>query len=261
MSANGNLPNEIYLSHVERDGATMAAIADTIPLDTQVPSCPDWTLRDLMVHTGVVHRHKAEIVRDGWVDGQPARPLGPDRDLITWFEEGVADLITVLRTADLTKPSWTWCAHDHTADWWVRRMAHETAIHRSDAELSAGFVPRLDDALGVDGADEVITESMMGGPDWGTVTPADRVFELRAGGSSWVLRTAVFAGTSPQSGTTYTDLETLMHDDGEPEMVVDTDGSTLDLWLWGRGTLPATAVSGDPDLAVQVRELAAQVTQ
>ena len=260
MSDYSWLSDDVYLRSVERDAATIAAIADTVPIDTPVPSCPEWTLRDLVVHTGIVHRHKTKVVSDGLVDGPPPQPLAPDGDLIAWFEEGVAGLVAVLRMADLDQPSWTWCAHDHSARWWVRRMAHETAIHRADAELAAGFVPELDQALGVDGVDEVINESMVGGPDWGTVTPTDRVFELRAGGRSWRLRTGVFAGTSPHSGTAYTDLATLVFDHAEPEMVVDTDGSTLDLWLWGRGSLPADAVTGDEDLADRVRELAAQAT-
>ncbi|MGI9528375.1 MAG: hypothetical protein ACR2NG_01585, partial [Acidimicrobiia bacterium] len=131
----------------------------------------------------------------------------------------------------------------------------------ADAELAGGLVPELDQALAVDGADEVINESLVGGPSWGSVTPGDRVFELSAGGRSWRLGTATFSGTSPRSGETYTDLGTFVFDDGEPEMVVNTDGSTLDLWLWGRGELPSGAVSGDRDLVAQVRGIAAEATQ
>jgi uncharacterized protein (TIGR03083 family) len=262
MSEDTWLDDDAYLRSVERDAATIAAIADIVPLDSPVPSCPGWDLRDLIVHTGIVHRHKAALVRDEWVDDQPDEPHGPmGADLIVWFEEGVADLVTVLRNADVTKPSWTWCTHEHPARWWIRRMAHETAIHRADAELAGGLVPELDQMLAIDGADEVINESLVGGPEWGTVTPGDRVFALRAGGRTWGLRTATFSGTSPRSGQTYTDLGTFIFDDAEPEMMVDTDGSTLDLWLWGRGGLPSGAVSGDKDLVAQVREIAAQATQ
>ncbi len=262
MSEDTWLDTDAYLRSVERDAATMAAIADIVPLDSPVPSCPDWDLRELIVHTGIVHRHKAALVRDAWVDSQPERPHGPfGADLIVWFEEGVADLVTVLRNADLTQPAWTWCVHEHSARWWVRRMAHETAIHRADAELAGGLVPELDQELAVDGADEVINESLVGGPAWGTVTPKDRVFELRAGDRSWRLRTATFSGTSPRSGEKYTDLGTLVFDDGQPDTVIDTDGSALDLWLWGRGDLPSGAVSGDSDLVAQVRDIAAQATQ
>lgn len=262
MSEDTWLDDDTYFRSVERDAATMAAIADVVPLDSPVPSCPDWDLRELIVHTGIVHRHKAELVRDEWIDGQPDRPDGPlGADLIVWFEEGVADLVTVLRNADLSRPSWTWCAHEHSTRWWLRRMAQETAIHRADAELAGGLVPEIDQALAVDGADEVINELLVGGPAWGTVAPSDRVFELRAGGRSWGMRTATFSGTAPWSGETYTDLGTFVFDDGEPELVVDTDGSTLDLWLWGRGDLPSGAVNGDADLVAQVREIAAQATQ
>ena len=261
MTVDSSLELDDYLRSVECDAATMAAIADTIPLDSPVPSCPDWTLNDLMIHTGRVHRHKAAVVRDGWLDGPAPQPDGPSGDLVEWFEDGVAELVTVLRTADLSRPSWTWCAHDHTADWWVRRMAHETAIHRADAELAVGMTPTLDDELGADGADEVINEMMVGGPAWGSVTPADRRFELRAGGRTWMLRTASFSGTSPHSGTVYENLPTLVAGGGVPEMIVDTDGSTLDLWLWGRGQLPPSSVSGALDLVDWVRDLAAEATQ
>lgn len=261
MTDDHTLGLEVYLRSVERDAATMAAIADTIPLDTPVPSCPEWTLNDLMIHTGRVHRHKAAVVRDGWLDGPAPQPEGPSGDVVLWFEDGAAELVAVLRTSDLSKPSWTWCVHEHSADWWVRRMAHETAIHRADAELAAGMIPTLDEALGEDGADEVINEMMVGGPEWGSVTPADRRFELRAGGRKWLLRTASFSGTSPVSGTVYANLPTLVHDDGDPEMVVETDGSTLDLWLWGRGPLPPAAVSGDLQLVDWVRNLASEATQ
>jgi uncharacterized protein (TIGR03083 family) len=258
------MDNNAYLRSIERDSAVIAAVADRIPLDTPVPSCPEWTLRDLVVHTGVVHRHKTEIVRDGWLDEGPPEPDGPDipdGDIAGWFRVGVVDLLDTFDTADLTQPSWTWCDHDHTADWWVRRMAHETAIHAADAQLAASEVPSLDPRLGVDGVDEILDEMMVGGPAWATITPRDRVFALEAEDRRWVLRTAYLSGTSPVTGNTYEDVDTLVRDDGAPEAVVRTDPSTLDLWLWGRISLTEDAVAGDSDLVLHVRELAAEATQ
>jgi hypothetical protein len=70
-------------------------------LATAVPSCPSWQVKDLLRHTGYVHR---------WAD--PA----------------------VECAAFMTAPS--------PLAFWTRRQAHETAIHRADAELAAGATPR-----------------------------------------------------------------------------------------------------------------------
>jgi uncharacterized protein (TIGR03083 family) len=238
-------------------------LAGTDPT-ADVPSCPGWTLRDLIVHTGVVHRQKAETVRGGWVDESPPRPDEPDVDLESWFSNGVDDLLAVLSTADLSQPSWTWCNHDHTARWWVRRMAHETTIHASDAVLTAGGLPVLEPELAGDGVDEILIEMMTDGPSWGTIDTTDRIVELDILDDErgpWILRTAEFSGTSPTSGRTYQGLDTfVVVEDVAPQTTIRADASTLDLWLWGRGPIDPSAVAGDPDLADHVRRVAAEST-
>jgi uncharacterized protein (TIGR03083 family) len=249
-----------YLQSIERDCAVILAAGTSLPLDTGVPSCPGWTVRDLIVHTGQVHRNKTETVRDGWVHEGPPRPPGPEGDPVEWFAEGATEMLGVLRSADLSQPTWTWCAHDHTAAWWVRRMAHETAIHGADAVLASGGVPVLDPDLAIDGVDEILDEMMVGGPEWGTVTPTDRVIALECGDRRWLLRSATFVGTSPRTGTHY-DMPALVHErEAEPDATVRTDPSTLDLWLWGRAPLPEGSVSGDRSLVDELRTLAAEAT-
>ncbi len=250
-----------YLTSVERDAASMMAIAADLPLDTPVPTCPGWTLRDLMEHTGIVHRHKTETVRGGWLDESPPEPPGPDGDLLEWFGSGVEEMLDVFRTSDLSQPTWTWCAHEHRADWWVRRMAHETVIHGADSLIAAGGTGRVDQELAIDGVDEILDEMMIGGPDWGTLTAGEGVIALEAGGRRWVVRRASFSGTSPISGNTYEDLPALVYAEGsEPDAVIATDPETLDLWLWGRGNLPSGSVGGDKSLVDYVRLVAAEAT-
>ena len=193
----------MYLSSIEADTAAMLAIGTKLPLDIAVPSCPGWTLADLLEHTGTVHRHKTEIVRGGWVDGPAPEPERPDGDVVEWFALGAVEMLDVFGSADLTKPTWTWCRHEHTAQWWVRRMAHETLIHGADALLCAGTRPHVEEVLGMDGVDEILDEMLTGGPPWGHVEPTDRTIALEAGGRRWMLRTAVFSGTSPVTGTVY----------------------------------------------------------
>ena len=51
-----------YLQALRADGTALAAAA-RVGLDQPVPACEGWTVADLVLHTGMVHRHKLEIVR------------------------------------------------------------------------------------------------------------------------------------------------------------------------------------------------------
>ena len=252
---------DTYLRSIERDAAIIIDVAQSMPLDTSVPSCPGWTLGDLVVHTGIVHRHKTETVAGGWLDEAPPEPEEPDGDVVMWFAAGVDEMLEVFRLHDLSRPTWTWCIHDHKADWWVRRMAHETAIHGVDAQSAVGEPPSLDPELATDGVDEILVEMMTGGPDWSTVTPMEGVVELATPDRRWGLRRATLSGTSPSTGTRYEALDTFVFDEAKPDTVIGAEPSTLDLWLWGRAPLSAGSVSGDPSLADQVRAVAAEATQ
>jgi len=55
---------------------------------------------------------------------------------------------------DQKVPVWGW-AGDHTSDFWARRQAHETSVHRIDAQLAAGAVLSIaPPELAADGIDE-----------------------------------------------------------------------------------------------------------
>ena len=260
------MDTNFYIEHVRTDAATMAAIAHSTPLDTDVPTCPDWDLRDLIIHTGAVHRHKVATLLGDYSEEPAPRPNtpgedAPDAEVLEWFDEGVAQLLDSFASADLDERTWTWCQHDHTKDWWVRRMAHETVIHRADAEIAVGITPAIDPALAEDGIQEIFDEFIEGGPSWGTVMPTDRTARIVTPGRSWSVRTAEFSGTSPHSGKTYEGLNSLVYDaDAEPMVTVTADPGPLDLWLWGRGDLPDGAVDGDESIAVHLRSVAAEAT-
>jgi uncharacterized protein (TIGR03083 family) len=244
----------------------MTATAQSTPLNVDVPTCPGWDLRELIIHTGVVHRHKVTTLLGDYRDKPAPLPESPgeevsDQAVLDWFDEGTEMLLDACLTADLTEPSWTWCRHDHTKDWWVRRMAHETVIHRIDADVAVDRTPAIDLWLASDGIDEILDEFMVGGPAWGQVTPSDRTIRLQSGDRAWGLRTAVFSGTSPHSNTTYDALDTLVYDmDAEPMATVAADPATLDLWLWGRGDLPEGAIEGDAGVVSHLRAVAAEST-
>jgi uncharacterized protein (TIGR03083 family) len=247
---------------LEHHARLLSDAAKSVDLETAVPTCPGWSVRDLVVHTGIVHRHKTEVVRGGNLEAAPDEPPEPSGDVIAWYNDGVDQMLDVFGAADLDAPSWTWCGHDHNADWWVRRMAHESLIHGADAIVSAGRTPSAEQWLAADGVDEILDEMLVGSPEWATVTPTDHRIDLVADGRTWALGTASFSGTSPRTGKTYNGFDTLFHDDTRSaDVTVRTDSATMDFWLWGRGSLPLGAVEGDLSLVDHLRQIASEGTQ
>ena len=125
-----------------------------------MPSCPDWTVADLLEHTGAVHRWVTEMVgrlaaqrllRADLDLGLPDEPAG----LAAWLGAGAGPLVATLRAGDPDAPMWAWGADRHVR-FWSRRMLHETTVHRVDGELAAGTDPTVDAAVAVDGIDELL---------------------------------------------------------------------------------------------------------
>jgi uncharacterized protein (TIGR03083 family) len=146
-----------YLGALRADGAALATAARA-GLDASVPSCPGWSVADLVEHTGRVHRHTAERVRRRVMQ----RSLGfraeapPASEVVEWFEDGVEEVARVLAEANLDEPVWNWSVAAHRAGFWPRRMAQETAIHRWDAQAAHGQARPIDAGLAVDGIDELL---------------------------------------------------------------------------------------------------------
>jgi uncharacterized protein (TIGR03083 family) len=152
-----------HIAALERDGARLAAAAGRAGLGAMVPPCPPWRVRDLLRHLGFVHRWAAGYVsqaREEMTD-EPAEDelllAGPgDGELLGWFRDGHAELVRALRSADPGLRCWTFLPAPSALAFWARRQAHETAIHRADAESAAGQVAAFPAAFAADGIDELI---------------------------------------------------------------------------------------------------------
>jgi uncharacterized protein (TIGR03083 family) len=152
------------LDALTNEGQRLAAAAAVAGPEAEVPRCPGWVVRDLVRHLGGVHRWATSIV-----DGPRAEPwrvdldevVGSrpaDDDLLGWFTQGHARLVEVLATSDPDLDCWTFLAAPSPLAMWARRQAHETAIHRVDAELAAGWpVTPLPQAFAADGIGELLT--------------------------------------------------------------------------------------------------------
>lgn len=138
------------------DGAAIAAAARETGLDATVPSCPGWTVGDLLSHLTGIYVGREVVVREG-LHERPAQQEAPGGDAIEAFESSLTRLVATLRGSDLSREVWTFVG-PRPASWWSRRMAQETVIHRADAELAAGRTPpRVDAVVAVDGIDEMLT--------------------------------------------------------------------------------------------------------
>ena len=153
-----------HLSNLDDAGHRLGAAAKAAGLDAQVPSCPDWVVRDLVKHQGGVHRWAAgyisppraeywDVDLDDIVGAWPA-----DDDLLDWFAAGHASLVEALSNADRNLACWTFLAAPSPLAMWARRQAHETTVHRVDAELAAGWQPaKVPPTFAADGVDELLT--------------------------------------------------------------------------------------------------------
>jgi uncharacterized protein (TIGR03083 family) len=147
-----------FCAEIDASTATIAGLAGGLDLTQRVPTCPDWTLRELAIHVGRAHRWAAEIVGTRSARFIPFRsvpdgkfPAGPG-ERASWLRDGAARLIAVVQAAG-SDPVW---AFDQLrpAGFWARRMAHETAVHRADAEIAVGRIPELAPELAADAIDE-----------------------------------------------------------------------------------------------------------
>ncbi len=152
-----------HIDALRRQGDLLAAAAERSGLDASVPTCPPWQVKDLLRHTGYIHRWAARHITecpDTVLDGPPEPEIlkgGPaDPELLAWFRAGHAALVETLSTADPGVVCATFMDAPSPLAFWARRQAHETAIHRADADSASGIRPEFEPGFAADGIDELI---------------------------------------------------------------------------------------------------------
>jgi uncharacterized protein (TIGR03083 family) len=156
-----------HVDALRTEGGRMVAAVDAADPDAAVPTCPGWTVRALTRHTGAVHRWATGFVALGQTEPSHAGLDGvagtepADDDLAGWLGQGCADLVTALDSAPDDLQCWTFLAAPSPRAMWARRQAHETAVHRVDAERAAGRaageLSPLAPAFAADGVDELLS--------------------------------------------------------------------------------------------------------
>ena len=237
-----------HIDALQREGQLLAEAAARTELDAPIPTCPDWRMRDLVHHVGGVHRWATgyvgnrrtevwDVDLDDIVGTWPADP-----DLIVWFREGHKRLVHTLASAPPDLDCLTFLVARSPLAMWARRQAHETAIHRVDAEIPGSTVTKFHPEFAADGIDELLS-----------------CFITRPGRGPKV--------SSPCSIHVYTtDTDEVWHLQINHEKVVTSRHSSpadckitgaagdLYLWLWNRLSDAGISFDGDRNLLTFWRE-------
>jgi uncharacterized protein (TIGR03083 family) len=234
-----------FIRILDQEGRSLAAAAEQAGTDAKVPTCPEWQVRDLLRHTGAVHQCAAVFV----ADRHPSpRPLGdlPDLDgaaLTAWYREAHGRLVDTLAAADPDVQCWHFLPAPSPLAFWARRQAHETAVHRFDAESARGGSPSaVAPEFAVDGIDELLT-GFHARQKSRVRSERPRVLRVRATdteGAVWTVRLSQEPPAARRG------------EEGDAECEIAGPAGHLYLSLWNRVPLPA--VTGDTTLAELWRE-------
>ncbi|MGV9270488.1 maleylpyruvate isomerase N-terminal domain-containing protein [Kitasatospora sp. NPDC003701] len=256
-----------HIDALHHEGVLLADAAARTDLATPVPTCPDWRLRDLVLHTGQVHRWATAYVRHGHrapldADGERAAwgPAPSDASLVDWFRAGHGALVEALAAAPADLDCWSFLPAPTPRAFWARRQAHETAVHRFDADAAAGAEgPGVAGGLALDGIDELL-RGFMARSHARVRSERPRTVLVRAtdaapadGPGEWLL--TISRDPLAVSRRTAEDTEVA----GPADLTLDGPARDLYLLLWNR--LPAerndrVELSGDRALLDLWRETA-----
>ncbi|MFF8194591.1 maleylpyruvate isomerase family mycothiol-dependent enzyme [Streptomyces bobili] len=157
------LAHERYCAEIAHQvGLLRSVVTSGADLSATVPTCPDWSLEQLVRHTGgalrwvelLVRTRARENVRDEQVPshGGP-ESQGDPAALDAWLAETGEAVVAALREAGPDAKVWGW-AGDGDARFWARRMTHEVTVHRADAARTAGLPYEVAPEVAADALDE-----------------------------------------------------------------------------------------------------------
>ena len=235
-----------HIDSLRGEGRLMADAAANAAPDAPVPTCPEWAVRDLVRHLGGVHRWAT-----GYVAGRRTEPWDvsldevvgrwpDDAELVDWFREGCESLVGALEAAPSDLECWTFLRAPSPLAMWARRQAHETAIHRVDAELAAGVALTTFTApFAADGVGELL-ECFV--PRRSTKLRAEEPATLAVGctdeDAAWLLHIGPDGVTTEPVPSATASADCAVH------------GSAADLYLalWNRSGPDALVLEGDGDV-------------
>ena len=251
-----------HIEMLERESHAFGRMIVDADIAAPVPSCPGWTIADLVWHLTSVQHFWGAIAENLLED--PSEVSEADRVddalLAIAFQSASHRLIEAVRRHPPTARCWTWDDDEGTIGWVARRQHHEAAIHRVDLEQATGVDAVLDDESALDGIDEMIDVQLDGFPEWGRFE-SGRIVEIAPVGShSRFVDVGEFFGSSPTTGTSYDGPAARRATPGPAEAKVSGPAPIIDMWMWGRTGIDRLDVTGDEKLVAQLRSVIATET-
>jgi len=198
--SSGWLSGDSYDAHRAEDVARFLDAAAT-DLAAHVPTCPDWDVAALCDHLARVYQGRGFVIAN--------RAFAAPGDFVT-REEGADPLAWVRRWSDRLDevlaglpddaPTVTFMPGADEVLFWRRRMALETLVHRTDAELAVGRIPEMDDELSADGVEELLWFLTHPEMDHDDGMEATSVVELTDGSRVWSIALSDAAAGLPDAG-------------------------------------------------------------
>ncbi|MCB0977989.1 MAG: maleylpyruvate isomerase family mycothiol-dependent enzyme [Acidimicrobiales bacterium] len=245
-----------HLDLLRFEGNRLAAMP-VDALDAPVPTLPDWTVERVVRHVGRVHRWVVGALAVGPDEEAPAaEPLPKGPDCLPAYAESLTAVIEVLRSTPPDAEAWTFVGPSPAA-FWMRRQAHEVAVHRIDAadavHAAGGPEP---EPLDPDGAFDAVAE-------WAEVFLATRftqrfgdlpaglhgrTVDLVATGSDVIRLGLQPSGTTVDHGP--------RPEDGPADATVTGDPADLLLVLWRRRPLDSVRITGDRPTVTELLDAA-----
>jgi uncharacterized protein (TIGR03083 family) len=226
-----------YLDQVGHQGRLLQASARRSALHSAVPSCPGWNVSRLLGHVTKVHHWVSWILAGGKGD-EFEFSTPEDGRLFEVYDAGLQEVLSRLRAAPETLAVWTPTPVPSATLFWARRMAHETAIHRVDADLAAGYgVEAFEPEFAADGIEELLTGSAARFDRSGLT--GDRTISLTPldSNASWTLRIGPDLLSCDPVALDHADL------------AVFGPAGDLYRWVWNRAADDDVALRGDLSLA------------
>jgi uncharacterized protein (TIGR03083 family) len=251
--ARSALAKDILLESLLADGGEFRAAVAAAGPGAAAPSCPDWTVGTLIHHVGSVYRFVTSHLTRGITTPPEKRypaffAEAPATDLLAWWDTAFERLTSTLDVIDPDMPAWNWAPQAKNAGFWHRRMAHETAIHRWDAQMAIGRAEPIDPQLATDGVAEVLDTWLQAGRRR-EFRPVTGIVELHAAdtGQDWYVRLR-------GEGISLLDTDTIFGaDDPQPTVVATGPASDLNLALWGRVGFDILDIEGDEEILESLR--------
>ena len=224
--------------------ARLGALAEADP-EQKVEACPGWVSNDVVRHLGSVYAMVSAIMAAESTDfvkpGPEAEP--PSSGLPSWFHERRRVLGDLLARTDPELPLWTWGA-DASANFYRRRMVHETCIHLGDIERSSGTEPNVTRDISLDGIDEFFETVLPFGLKRRAAAPPAKSLHLHStdGPGEWMIRT--------------TDgIIAMTHEHAKGDVAWRGSATHLYFAVWGRWSAPIEEL-GDAEGSREWRSIA-----